>query len=170
MLIGSPTGSGKTKLARDVCDRLGGHLALAPALLATSETPEELETQLMEERLQQLDTLAELITPPTGSETTMTFAVSDFWLNQSYAYVQETLNQEAQEQFQDRWKIAVSQALQPKLRVLLDPAAGETSPPRVQPVLRQLALQPFQGPLLHLTDCHPLAVVEEVSAAVLSMQ
>jgi 2-amino-4-hydroxy-6-hydroxymethyldihydropteridine diphosphokinase len=168
-LIG-PTGSGKTKLARDVCDRLGGQLVLAPALPATTEAPEEVETQLMEERLQQLDALAELITPSTGSGITLTFAISDFWLNQSYAYVRKTLSQEAQEQFQGHWKTIVSQALQPKLRVLLDPAAGETSPSGVQQVLRELALQPFQGPLLHLTDCHPLAVVEEVSAAVLSMQ
>ena len=161
-LIG-PTGSGKTKLARDVCDRLGGQLVLAPALPASSETPEVVETQLMEERLQQLQPLVELITPPTGRGATMTFAISDFWLNQSYAYVQETLEQQAQEQFLAHWETTVSQALQPKLRVLLEPAEGQTA-------LSKLAHQPLQGPLLRLTDCRPQAVVEEVSAAVLSMQ
>ena len=161
-LIGPP-GSGKTDAARNVCERLGGHLALTPDLPPTSERVEEIETLVIEQRLRQLEAVAERIMPATENGTAPTFAISDFWLNQSYAYVQETLEQQAQEQFLAHWETTVSQALQPKLRVLLEPAEGQTE-------LSKLAQQPLQGPLLRLTDCRPQAVVEEVSAAVLSMQ
>ena len=161
-LIGPP-GSGKTDAARNVCECLGGHLALTPPLPPTSEGSEEVEAHVIERRLQQLEGVAERIIPSTENGTAQTFAISDFWLNQSYAYVQEKLGQQAQEQFLAHWETTISQALQPKLRVLLEPGEGQTA-------LSKLAQQPLQGPLLRLTDCRPEAVVEEVSAAVLSMQ
>ena len=159
-LIGPP-GSGKTAAARNVCERLGGHPVLTAALQGTGNQPEEIEAQLIKQRLEQLQTAAEQIAAST--ETALTFAISDFWLNQSYAYLQETLDQQGQDEFLADWQLTVSQALQPKLRVLLEPEKTRTG-------LSQLAQEPLQGPLLRLTDCSPQAVIEEVSAAVLSMQ
>ena len=159
-LVGPP-GSGKTVAARNVCKHLGGHPVLTAPLQTTANKPEEIEAQLIKQRLHQLQAADKQI---AGSAATApTFAISDFWLNQSYAYLQETLNQQAQEEFLGNWELTVSQALQPKLRVLLDPGTTETG-------LSKLTQQALQGPLLRLTDCSPQAVVDEVSAAVLSMQ
>ena len=40
----------------------------------------------------------------------------------------------------------------------------------IQQLLRQLALQPQQGPLLHLTTTDPEVLLQEVEAAVHSMR
>ena len=159
-LVGPP-GSGKTVAARNVCEHLGGHPVLTAPLQTTADKPEKVEAQLIKQRLQQLQVAEQQIAAST--ETALTFAISDFWLNQSYAYLQETLDQQAQEEFLANCELTVSQALQPKLRVLLEPGTTGTA-------LSELVQQPLQGPLLRLTDCSPQAVVEEVSAAVLSMQ
>jgi len=159
-LVG-PAGSGKTDIARAVCEQLGGYLALTSTLPPTHDKPEVAEEQLIEQRLQELETVSQQIEGAT--EATRMFAISDFWLNQSFAYLQEQLDPAAQEHFLAAWETTVSQALQPKLRILLEPD-GKPTP------LSDLAQQPLQGPLLRLTDCRPQAVIEEVSAAILSMQ
>ena len=161
-LVG-PAGSGKTDVARVVCEQLGGYPALTSTFRPIHDKPEVAEEQLIKQRLEELETVSQRLESTTGDKATLRFAISDFWLKQSFAYLQEQLDPPTQERFLAAWKPTVSQALQPKLRILLEPEGNSTR-------LSELAQQPLQGPLLRLTDCRPQAVVEEVSAAILSMQ
>jgi len=61
-----------------------------------------------------------------------------------------------------------SAALQPKLRVLIDVTPDD--PEGIQQHLRELALQPQQGPLLHLATAEPEVLLQEVEAAIQSMR
>ena len=68
-------------------------------------------------------------------------------------------------------------AIQPKLRVFLDPfgpshndnSGAQERHLKLNLALQQFVQEPLQGPLLHLTDCEPRSVLREVAAAVQSM-
>jgi len=161
-LVGPP-GSGKTDAARAVCEQLGGYLATTPPFPITHQTPQAVEEQFIDQRLEELKTVSQQVERTTGDGTSPVFAISDFWLNQSVTYLQEALDPPAQDFFLAAWETIFSQSVQPKLRILLEPEGKPTK-------LSELAQRPLQGPLLRLTDCRLPAIVEEVSAAVLSMQ
>lgn len=185
-LVGA-TGTGKTRIATAVSRELNGHLVVSNNCLideeAAAQSTEVLEATWLEHRLELLAPLPDLLTADSlidhEPQRDRSFAISDFWLNQSYPYLANRSSAEAQERFAAAWKDKVSQAIQPKLRVLLDPpevtqvsdATGLEKPyVDVRRALRELAQQPLQGPLLHLTDCDPKTVLQDVGAAVQSMQ
>ncbi len=156
-LVGPP-GSGKTNVASRVTKRLAGQLLLTPA--APDVTTNENEMKLIEQRsaiLARFDTTA-----PSD------FAVSDFWLPQSVAYLAHHHDKETTRPLPTSVQQSLSEAVQPKLRILIDVALAD--PEGVQRHLREMALQPQQGPLLHLTTADPEVLLQEVEAAVQSMR
>ncbi|MEO2023130.1 MAG: hypothetical protein ABGX05_15020, partial [Pirellulaceae bacterium] len=156
-LVGPP-GSGKTNVASRVTKRLAGQLLLTPA--APDVTTNENEMKLIEQRSA---ILARFDTTAPGD-----FAVSDFWLPQSVAYLALHHDKETTRPLPTSVQQALSEAVQPKLRILSDVALA--GPEGVQRHLREMALQPQQGPLLHLTTADPEVLLQEVEAAVQSMR
>ncbi|MCP4814432.1 MAG: 2-amino-4-hydroxy-6-hydroxymethyldihydropteridine diphosphokinase [Planctomycetaceae bacterium] len=157
-LVGPP-GCGKTNLVQRVTERLSGQPLLTPA--APDVTTIENENKLIEQRdaiLAQFDT-----TEPGD------FAISDFWLAQSGAYLAYQQDGETTDPLPVDIQKTLSEAHQPKLRILIDDAATNLEK-GIQLHLRELALQPQQGPLLHLTTADPEVLLQEVEAAVHSMR
>lgn len=185
-LVGA-AGTGKTRIATAVSRELNGHLIVSNNCLAdeevVSESAEIAEATWLEQRLGQLAPVPALLAAGSpidhDPQEDCSFAISDFWLNQSYAYLAKRGSDKVQEQFTAAWSDQVSKAIQPKLRVLLDPlevphlasATGRDKPPfDMRRALRELAQRPLQGPLLHLTDSNPQTVLQDIKAAVQSMQ
>ncbi|MFP6620743.1 MAG: 2-amino-4-hydroxy-6-hydroxymethyldihydropteridine diphosphokinase [Pirellulaceae bacterium] len=156
-LVGPP-GSGKTSVASRVTERLAGQPLLTPA--APDVTTNENEMKLIEQRIA---ILARFDTTAPGD-----FAVSDFWLPQSVAYLAHHHDKETTRPLTAGAQQALSKAVHPKLRILIDVALA--GPEGLQRHLREMALQPQQGPLLHLTTADPEVLLQEVEAAVQSMR
>ena len=156
-LVG-PSGSGKTNVATRVTKRLSGQPLLTPATLDL--TTSENEVELIEQRAA---ILARFDTTAPGD-----FAVSDFWLPQSVAYLAYHHDTETTQPLPASVQQTLSEAVQPKLRILIDVALAD--PEGVQQHLREMALRPQQGPLLHLTTADPELLLQEVEAAVQSMR
>jgi ABC-type phosphate transport system ATPase subunit len=157
-LVGPP-GCGKTNLVKRVTERLSGQSLLTPA--APDVTTIESEIKLIEQR----DVvLARFDTREPGN-----FAISDFWLAQSVAYLAYHQDAETTNPLPAGVHETLSEAHQPKLRILIDDAATNLEK-GIQQQLRDLALQPQQGPLLHLATADPEVLLQEVEAAVQSMR
>ena len=157
-LVGPP-GCGKTNLVKHVTERHSGQSLLTPA--APDVITFESEIKLIEQRaaiLARFDT----IEPET-------FAISDFWLAQSVAYLACHQEFATTDPLPADIQKTLSQAHQPKLRILIDDTAANLEQ-GIQQHLRELALQPQQGPLLHLTTADPEVLLQEVEAAVQSMR
>ena len=153
-LIGAP-GSGKTRLAQQVAQRMQGTVLLSPN--PDMHLPGDTERSLIQERAKLLETVRGL--PPT------TFAVSDFWIQQSLAYVDSHESGHSESHDASVLQQLMQSVPQPKLRVLLQP---ENTP--IEPCLETLAHRPHQGPLLHLTSSEESVLLQELDAAVQSMR
>jgi 2-amino-4-hydroxy-6-hydroxymethyldihydropteridine diphosphokinase len=157
-LVGPP-GCGKTNLVQRVTERLSGQPLLTPA--APDVTTIENENKLIEQRRA---ILARLDTTEPGN-----LAISDFWLAQSVAYLACQQDAETTDPLSADVQKTLSKAHRPRLRILIDDAATHLEK-GIQQHLRELALQPQQGPLLHLTTADPEVLLQEVEAAVHSMR
>ena len=156
-LVGPP-GCGKTNMVNRVSERLSGQPLLTPP--APGVTTNESELKFIEQRVAILASFK--TSEPTG------FAISDFWLPQSVAYLAYHHDAETTGSLPAHVRQTFSAALQPKLRVLIDVTPDD--PEGIQQRLRELALQPQQGPLLHLATADPEVLLQEVEAAIQSMR
>jgi 2-amino-4-hydroxy-6-hydroxymethyldihydropteridine diphosphokinase len=157
-LVGPP-GCGKTNLVKRVTKRLSGQSLLTPA--APEVTTIESEIKLIEQR--------DVVLARFNTTEPSNFAISDFWLAQSVAYLACQPDAETTDPLPAGVHETLSGAHQPKLRILIDDAATDLEK-GIQQQLRDLALQPQQGPLLHLTTADPEVLLQEVEAAVQSMR
>lgn len=157
-LVGPP-GCGKTNLVKRVTERLAGQPLLTPT--APDVTTIESEIKLVDQR----DAILDRFDTPEPDD----FAISDFWLAQSIAYLASQQDVETTQPLPAGVQKTLSEARQPRLRILIDDAATNQGK-GIQQHLRELALRPQQGPLLHLTTADPKVLLQEVEAAVQSMR
>lgn len=170
-LTGVP-GAGKTRVARDVVAATASCLVADPVEPWPDSTPRELLAgeRLAGERRRWLQR-AELL---AGQDWTADApaVISDFWLDQSWAYRQRWPEETLRAEFASSWPAdsSLPPLVQPKLLVLLEPPHVPSRWERLAADLRRRVFQPGCGPRLVLDAARPEAASVELCAAVAAMR
>jgi 2-amino-4-hydroxy-6-hydroxymethyldihydropteridine diphosphokinase len=167
-LTGVP-GAGKTRAARDVAAATTSCLVADPVehWPSPDATPRELLAGERRRWRQRAERLA-------GQDWTADApaVISDFWLDQSWAYRQRWPEETLRAEFASSWPAGsgLPSLVQPKLLVLLEPPQVPSRWERLAADLRRRVFQPGCGPRLALDAAHPETALVELGAAVAAMR
>lgn len=164
-------GVGKTALAAQLATQLDARLiadvpelSAAPSSKDSAGRARAAEIELLTRRCMLLD--------PHRWGAKARLAISDFWLEQSRAYVSAWNDGHDRKELEGLIDAASSEAVRPKLLVLLDPPGEPSAVDRneaLRRALRATAQQPGVGPVLIVSEGSPTAQVAEVTAAIAAM-
>jgi 2-amino-4-hydroxy-6-hydroxymethyldihydropteridine diphosphokinase len=171
--LAGPAAVGKGSLARRLVDARNQHRPHGARLIADpvhrlpgqgrqADWPSnalQREVQFLKERARPL--IADLPDwrPPGG------LAISDYWLDQSLAYAEASLDADEYASLRRLWEDLAASVVPPKLLVVLDPPNDQLGQ-----AIANLARQPGRGPVLSLEDPDLDLAADEVLAAIDAME